>query len=153
VLCFGSSSVWIAILLKTRLCQIFSCHQRNNDPLISLANNPRFLTSTALWLSNLLVKWKNQVINSFAMVGILRKKEEIMEDYAIYPASYQLLDLRWVFFLLINHLKCFMKLCRFLLILEFCEINKTPISVILEIKEKGSEGQTSILKCFIPHEP
>lgn len=51
------------------------------------------------------------------MVGILRKKDTIMEDYTIYPASYQLLDL---------------------LILEFCNIiNETPISVI--IKENRSE--------------
>lgn len=84
------------------------------------------------------------------MVGILRKKEVIMEDYTIYPVSYQLLDLSFREEFFIDHLKFFIKLCRFSLILEFCEINEMPISVILKIKDKGSDVKNNrLLSCNV----
>ena len=73
--------------------------------------------------------------------------------------SSQFLDLNWVSarnVLLANHLRCLIKLYRFVLTLEFCEIYWKPISDILEVKErrsKGLGGTTSILKSLIPQEP
>lgn len=73
--------------------------------------------------------------------------------------SSEFLDLNWVSarnVLLANHLRCLIKLYRFVLTLEFCEIYWKPISDILEVKErrsKGLGGTTSILKSLIPQEP
>lgn len=86
-------------------------------------------------LSNLLGKFKKSSYLHLCYGWYFKKEDwkQLFEDYTVYPASHfraMRFECLARHFVLTNHLRCLIEFCRFLLVLEICEINWTPIAVI-----------------------